>query len=354
MNDKSKVQQIKVDYIIVGQGIAGTWLAHELLQKGLQILVIDNRADKTSSRKAAGLYNPITGRKMVKTWRADDLFLNLENDYKSLQDLLGESFLHSIPIYRPFLSVEDQNDWDGRMADSQYDHYIEKIPSSSLGLKDINDPFGGIILKNCGYVDLPKLLDSYRNYLIDKGIYHEELFDYSEMDVESEEVRYKEWSARKIIFCEGPDISKSHWQYLPFRFVRGETIDIECELKSGYVINQGIFMIPKGGYYTVGSTYDHKILSYEPQTSGIEEIEQRMSRIFSGAYRIIEKRAGIRPATHDRKPYIGFHKSLQNVAIFNGFGTKGVSLTPYFAKHFADVLENRAEIEKDVDVKRVS
>jgi glycine/D-amino acid oxidase-like deaminating enzyme len=52
--------------------------------------------------------------------------------------------------------------------------------------------------------------------------------------------------------------------------------------------------------------------------------------------KILKHKAGLRPATFDRKPFIGFHDKHKNVAIFNGFGSKGVSLIPYFAMNLAD------------------
>lgn len=353
MNDKIKVQDIKVDYIIVGQGLAGTWLSFELLKRGHSVVVINHHSIATSSRKAAGLYNPITGRKMVKTWRADELFDGLEQDYKELEKLLGKSFLHPLPIYRPFASVSDQNDWEGRRAEAHYEHFLREVRFNSLGLDDIKDEYGGIILQKCGYVNLPVMLDAYMKYLQNKGIYHEEVFDYEKMKLGVEEVQYKQWRGNNIIFCEGPQTTNSYWNDLPFRLVRGETIDVVCELKSNYVINQGVFMIPKGDFFTVGSTYDHKVLSYEPQESGVENLVTRLGKLFTGSIRIVDKRAGIRPATHDRKPYIGFHKKFKSIGIFNGFGTKGVSLSPYFAKHYVDVLENKCELDKEVDVQRV-
>ena len=111
-------------------------------------------------------------------------------------------------------------------------------------------------------------------------------------------------------------------------------------------------MIPKNGYFTVGSTYDRNILSFEPQASGIRDLKQRLSKLFKGSYRIIDKRAGVRPATYDRKPFIGLHQKFKTLGIFNGFGTKGVSLTPYFASQFADYLIGQSEIDKEVDVQR--
>ncbi|GAB4240801.1 MAG: FAD-dependent oxidoreductase [Ekhidna sp.] len=347
------MQEIKLDYIIVGQGLAGTWLSYELLNRDQKILVINDDKADTSSKKAAGLYNPITGRKMVKTWRANALFDGLENSYKILEKLLDNRFLFPKPIYRPFAAPADQNDWEGKLDDNAISDFVEDIKRESVGIQHIADPNGGILLRSCGYVDIPTLLRGYKDYLINKGVYVEEVFDYSEMKMESETVQYKNWVAKKVIFCEGPFLSNPYWKELPFRPVRGEVMDITCDLKTDFIINQGVFMIPKENHYTVGSTYDHKTLTFEPQEEGIKNLEQRLSKIYCGSYRIIQKRAGVRPATHDRKPYIGFHKKFGTIGIFNGFGTKGVSLSPYFASHFADVLVEAKELDKEVDVERV-
>jgi glycine/D-amino acid oxidase-like deaminating enzyme len=41
---------------------------------------------------------------------------------------------------------------------------------------------------------------------------------------------------------------------------------------------------------------------------------------------------------HDRKPVIGFLPDFPQIGIFNGLGSKGVLLGPYFARQFADYL----------------
>ena len=342
----------KVEYIIVGQGIAGTWLSHELLSRGHDLMVFNHETENTSSNKAAGLYNPITGRKMVKTWRADDFFPQLEKDYQKLEKLLKSRFLHPKPIYRPFKNVESQNDWGSRLGDAHYAEYVTGLKQESLGLKNIKDPLGGILLNRSGYVDLPIMISAYRNLLQAMGCYIGEKFNPDKLVMNNETISYDDYVAKTVIFCEGVDVS-GFWSDIPFRPVRGEVIDIECELSSPYIINQGVFMIPKNGYFTVGSTYDHVLLTYEPQQKGVETLLRRIKDIFDGEVRVKNKKAGVRPATHDRKPYIGFHKNFKTLGIFNGFGTKGVSLSPYFAKHFAEVLENKTEIEEEVNVQRV-
>lgn len=342
----------KVDYIIIGQGLAGSWLAVEMEQRGISYVVINEDKSDTSSKKAAGIYNPITGRQMVKTWRADSLFVTLEEDYRNLEKLTESHFLHPVPIYRPFKSIEDQNDWDGKVTDEAFKRYLKKIHVNSLELAHVNDPLGGIVINQSGYVNIPLMLEAVQNYLRSKGNYVSEVFDYERMEILADSIAYKNYIARKVIFCEGSLSENPHWN-LPFKPVRGEIIDISCDLKTDYIINQGVFMIPKNDRFTVGSTYDHKVLSYIPQDSGIKSLEERFKKLYSGEYQILDKRAGVRPATHDRKPYIGLHHKYKTLGIFNGFGTKGVSLTPHFAKHFVDVLQGKSEIDKEVNVQRV-
>ncbi len=343
----------KVDFIIVGQGIAGSWLAHELIKRGKEILVVNYETENTSSNKAAGLFNPITGKKMTKTWLADQIFPALENQYQELETLLNKKLLHQIPIYRPFNTIGEKNEWETKIEEPGYLNFVEKLESESIGFQHIQDELGGIILKKSGYVDMKLLISSFRDFLVDKGLYRSEMFDYKAMEFVSEKIMYKEIETSKVIFCEGPNKDNPFFNNLPFKPVRGEVMDIECGLPEDYIINRGVFMIPKNGFHTIGSTYDHKNLSFEPQPEGISSIKQRLSKLFVGPYRIKDKRAGIRPATFDRKPFIGLHQERKTLGIFNGFGAKGVSLTPFFATNFVDFLEGKTKIETEADVQRV-
>ena len=82
----------KVDYLIIGQGIAGTMIAFFAKKAGKKILVIDQSRPHSSSKIAAGLMNPITGRKFVKSWKIDDLLPFAIQTYQEFTELLGEPF----------------------------------------------------------------------------------------------------------------------------------------------------------------------------------------------------------------------------------------------------------------------
>jgi glycine/D-amino acid oxidase-like deaminating enzyme len=66
----------------------------------------------------------------------------------------------------------------------------------------------------------------------------------------------------------------------------------------------------------------------------------------------VDQIAGIRPATKDRRPFIGIHPQYKTLAIFNGLGTKGVSIAPYYSGQFADCLISQKELDQDVNINR--
>lgn len=344
---------MKCDFLIVGQGLAGSLLAYELIQKNYSVQIIDPNIPNTSSKKAAGLYNPVTGRNMVVTWMADELFAELPEYYEELEGVLKASFHQRIPIYRPFYSIEELNDWMGKISDPRFVPFVEKVHTTSLKIEGLQDVHGGVELKRCGFVDLPKMLIAFRSYFTERNILRKATFDHSLLHTEGA-IEYADISAKSVIFCDGPFVQQNPWwKHLPFKPVRGEIINIKCALPADRIYNRGVFMLPKDGCFRIGSTYDHSLLTFEPQEKGVNELQARMSKLFDGDYEIITTNAGVRPATADRRPYIGWHPENKAVGIFNGFGTKGVSLVPYFSKLFVDTIEGNSKIHPEADVRRV-
>ena len=83
-----------VDVLIIGQGLAGTFLSWNLYKEGKTFLVIDDGNENSSSKVAAGIINPVTGRRYVNTWMIDELLDFVQIAYREL----GE-FLHANLIF---------------------------------------------------------------------------------------------------------------------------------------------------------------------------------------------------------------------------------------------------------------
>jgi glycine/D-amino acid oxidase-like deaminating enzyme len=126
-------------------------------------------------------------------------------------------------------------------------------------------------------------------------------------------------------------------------------MDIELQ----EVLNRGIFIIPLGNkMFRAGSTYDNSDLTWEPTEQGRRQIEDKLIKLISHPYRVTGHRAGIRPATADRRPMLGRHPEYETLFLFNGLGTKGVSLSPYFASQLVDYMEKGITPDDEVNISR--
>lgn len=341
------------DYIIVGQGLAGSALSYQLLKRRRRVMVIDNNRSDTSSKVAAGLFNPITGRKMVKTWKADILFPYLISFYKELQDLCSERFLYEIPIYRPFISLEEQNEWMGKSASEEFTSFIYQVHTRSV-YPFVKDPFGGIELLHSGYLDIRKFLASYGNYLKKNELLKEDQFKYEQLQIEQNHIIYNGIQANRIIFCDGLGSSSSpYFGWLPFKPVKGEILKITGEHSLKNILNRGVFVLPlEDGTFRVGSNYNHIELDTKITEKGRAEIEEKLNELVDTPYSVVGQEAGIRPATKDRRPFIGLHPQWKTLGVFNGLGTKGVSLAPYFSEAFVSFLEDDEDLPPEVNISR--
>src|ERR1700740_2256716 len=100
---------MQVEYIIVGQGLAGTTLAQYLHKNNRSFIVLGSPAHKRASEVAAGFFYSVTGKKMLLTWNAERIFPLLHEFYKEAEEWLGKKLLFTKTIYRPFSSIQDQN-----------------------------------------------------------------------------------------------------------------------------------------------------------------------------------------------------------------------------------------------------
>lgn len=312
-------------------------------------MVFDEPARNKSSSVAAGLFNPITGKVMSKTWLADELFRELFSFYADAERDLGRSFFFPQPLYRPFLSIEEQNEWMGKSSGESFKEYIQDIFVTKT-YKQARDPFGGILLKKCGYLDVPAFLDSVRERLRSLQAFREERFDSSLLDASTDHITYSNLTADKIIFCTG--IHAAPW--LPIRLLKGETLTIELDEKPEVIFNRGVYVVPTHNInrYKVGATYETKDLTEAPTEAGRAELEQKLNDLISLPYRRAGQSWGFRPTVPDRRPLLGSHPELKNVVIFNGLGTKGVSLAPYFSAQLTAWLLGKGEIQPEVNINR--
>ena len=343
----------QIDFIIVGQGIAGSLLGLKLMERGCTIAILDSPLLPSSSSVAAGLYNPITGRGMVKTWLCDAIFNEIDKFYNGIQDILRTPIYHPQEIYRPFFSLEERKIWVNRKYNPDYLPFIKKIVEKPMQDDLVNNPYGGIILRKTGYVDVAQLIKSSRGYFRNLKVFHEELFQYKLLDYEGSLVKYKDFIGKKIVFCEGSEVvNNPFFKNLKFKLVKGEILTLNADRLPRHIINRGVFASPRKGKLLVGSNYDHQDMSWQPTGKARAEILTKLKKILRINYEFDDQRAGLRAATFDRRPYLGQSFINEKLYIFNGLGAKGITLSSFFISQMVDVLLIGKPLPKEVHLNR--
>jgi glycine/D-amino acid oxidase-like deaminating enzyme len=167
--------------------------------------------------------------------------------------------------------------------------------------------------------------------------------------------KYKNIAAENIIFCEGFSTrSNPYFNYLPLRQTKGEALIFESnELPENKIIGGVCNITPLGNHqFYAGATYDWDDIDLAPTEKKKTALIQKIEQTIKIPFKIIDHKAGIRPTVIDRRPLIGSHPKHKKMFIFNGLGTKGLSLAPYFANHFIDCLAMNTALHTEVDIKR--
>ncbi|WP_431217771.1 FAD-dependent oxidoreductase [Puia sp. P3] len=119
------------------------------------------------------------------------------------------------------------------------------------------------------------------------------------------------------------------------------------------VFKKGISLAPwQDGFYWVGSSYEWSFETDGPTAAFRERTDLLLKNWIKLPFRIVDHFASVRPATVERRPFVGFHPVYSRVGILNGMGTKGCSLAPYFARQLAQHIVGGSPIRPDADVRR--
>lgn len=328
-----------------------SWFLHK---EGKSFLVLDAAAGNTASKAAAGVINPVTGRRYVISWMADELFDFANLSYGEIGTYLQASFLHPKSIIDFFPSAQMRNAFVDRISEN--DMYLHPYPDQNLFNDAFNYDFGCGEIRPAYTVHMQLLLDLWRQKLLEQGTIREEVFEVDHLKTEPDGIRYNDIEAGKIIFCDGIAATENPWfSLLPFSANKGEALIIACkDLNREHIFKRGMMLVPlpEDGLFWLGSTYQWEFENNEPSEAFFTAANGLLQHWLKKPYTVVSHLAAIRPATLERRPFVGFHPQHPSVGILNGMGTKGASLAPFFAHQLAQHLVYNFPIAPEADVNR--
>lgn len=341
-------------YVIIGGGLAGTLLTQTLESFGVEdYLLVDAPGYSNSSRVAGGMFNPVVFRRLQKTWLADEIIPFLHSFYPAMEEKLGVRFFYPRKLLK-ILSPEEKAFWKTKVSEN---HYLNGEFSEYFPQHQVYHPEGAGLVHHAGNVDTSVLLEAWHNYLKAQDKIRESKVRSEDITIKDNTVRWKDVEAEYLIFAEGWKVTENpFFNYIPMKPAKGDVLQIEVPgFTTDHIINKKIWMLPyDGNTFRAGSTYLWENLNEIPETQSRDEILQTLNQYLKLPFTIQDHQAAVRPVVGDRRPVLGHHPEYQRMIIFNGLGTKGVMLGPYFARHLVGYLENNHPLMPEVNVNRFS
>lgn len=341
-----------LDFLIIGQGLAGSLLAWELIQRGCKVIIVDN-GQENASQVAAGLINPITGLRFVKTTDIATLLPTAKQCYAQLADFFLQDFFIEKPMLRLLQSDGELNNAKKRLNNPDYQPYLGELQHS---IDNLTTPFGCLEQQQAGYLLTRPLLSCLKAFFIAKDSYRQADFSYQDLELEPL-LRWKNLTPQRIIFCDGFKATQNPWFcYLPFQPVKGELLTLEHQADlPDKILNYGHWLIPLNTrQIRIGATFDRENLNTPTTEQGKQSLLNTLSQVSTELTHttLLNHLAGIRPCTLDKQPFIGWHPRHTNLAIFNGFGAKGSLQIPSYSRCFAKALLSNMPLPKTCAIER--
>lgn len=321
---------MRPDLCILGQGLAGTLLAWELERAGIPFVIVDAGHASAASRVAAGIINPITGRRLVKSWRIDTLRPLAETTYRALEAELGVSVWRAMRVRRLFRDDRERRIFTEKQARG------ELAPFAGVGDE------AGCWIEGAARVDTGTLLNAARVRWRTKGWLREE-----RTDVAAALATYE-----LVIDCTGAAGARGGG--VPWEFSKGEILTLATEgLDPEVIVNRGHWLLPTAPHEAkVGATHEPGVTDAAPTVAARVALEASAWELGAGDFHVTVHEAGTRVNLPDKRPVAGRWPGEPRRGVINGLGAKGALLAPLLARQWVNHLTEGVAFDAEIDVAR--
>lgn len=321
--------------LIAGHGLAGALLAWECERAGLDFAVADAARGDAATLAAAGIVNPITGRRLVPGWRIGELLPAARAAYREIEAALGVPLWRELRVRRIFADAGERAAHAGKSAHGELAPYA--------GAADA----GGFWIEGAARVDLAALLAHARARWQRTGRWRE-----GPVDPAAEAARHD-----LAIDCTGlAAVRAGRWPQVPWEWARGELLELAVDgLDPGVIVNCRHWLLPVApGAAWVGATHEPGVADAAPTQRARDALTASARALIGDArpFAIAGQRAGVRVAVPDRRPVAGRHPAEPRLGLVNALGGKGALWAPWLARAWIDHLAKSTPFPAEIDVQR--
>jgi len=339
-----------VDYIIVGDGYAALFFAHQLLLNN-KSFVIFSEGKKSASQISAGIINPVVLKKFTTFWLAQEQIDFLKKSLKEIESYTGHNYLIESPIHRIFHDENEQKLWLKKSDNDELRNFLDENFDHLNGVK--NDFQTGKVNQSAR-LNVKGFFTGLLSYLENKGNLIKEKFNYSLIDTSNS--TYKDFSFKNILFSEGMGVKENpYFSDIAVNPNKGHHIRVKLSesIPKDITIKKKHFLFPlDDNLHFYGGTYDREQLHHEIDNSAVEQLQKGLSEFYPNDFEIKEVHFGFRPTVKDRRPILGRHSQHSNLYVFNGLGARGILNGCYFSKTLFDYIENDIPLPGEISIDR--
>ena len=351
------------DYIIIGSGISGSCMAHELIKHSKNILVIE-KGDKIASgasRAAGGFISPLLGKP------------------NKLKDLVNKAFDYSTNFYKSNMPELINQCGTLQLAKNKKDQnrfkkYLEYID------QDYKIEQGGYFFKDASIVKNIEICTALLKDITIQYNYEVKVISFSDNIWNLDNNYY----TKNIILATGASKNLISEFYLKTRDLWGQGITIssttcishnyhkECSVSASMPLNENEYKIK------IGATHHRNVKDKKVVKSDTQYLLYKASDIIKlDNIKVIKEYAGSRASSEDYFAHVGkiinSFKTLEkfpslkngikmsqnrfiyydNIYILNCLGGRGFVLAPYLAKELSNLIINNIDVSEDVNVARL-
>lgn len=341
-----------MDYLIIGQGLVGTWLSYYAQQAGKSFVVVNDSHAPVASKVASGVINPVTGRRIVQTWLIETFLPFALKAYSDLGAKLNKEIVKEAPVILIHPSEQMQASFEYRLEHENV--YLQKNNADDF-VKFMQVPFGTGMINQSIWIDLNTMIEGWAQELVSNQQLINDHFKIEDLKITEHGVEWKNIKAKRILFSDGLNsMQNPYFKGLPFAPNKGEALIVEIkDLPNQAIYKHNLSIVPwKDQLFWVGSNYEWDYTNTTPSVAFRTKMETALTQILKIPFTVKDHITGLRPANQERRPFVGIHPSYPAIGICNGMGTKGCSLAPYFAHALINYCEYGTAIHAEASLER--
>ena len=363
------------DVLIIGGGITGSLIAHQMVKDGYKTILIDKREVSNGSTSATTsmlqyeidvplyeLIQKIGEKGAVESYKAcSESIDQLAKISKEIKSKAG--FTKKDSLY--FAAKKKDVSWLKKEfeARKKYGFKVRWLEPEQIWKKfGLQKTFGGILSEQGASIDAFKFAHELLEFNAKKGL---KIFDKTEM----KSVKYHKTfnqvfttenhkiKAKKIIYCIGYE-SKNLIKESFVKLKSTYAIVSEIEPKKLGSLNNTLFWNTDEPYLYMRTTDDNRLLigggdeDFQNPQKRDELLTKKEKEILKNLKKILPDFqfysdftwAGTFGETKDGLPYIGTHKGFKNSYFVLGFGGNGITFSVTGMEMTSDFMKNRKHL----------